>query len=163
MEKPKAEQKTTARTGKYFIVGVSLAVFNFALYTIIARLIGNNDFLWLATIISTFFTAVLAFILHSKITWKERHPGKAGIVKFAIYNLLLTVAIGPFFTWLFYLITPLYEFAFNISQTIHLPFDYDFVESAGVFVLVAATTMIINYLCYDKIVFKPNTKPDSKS
>lgn len=143
------------RVGKYFIIGLTLAAFNYGLYTFIALvIINNNDFLWLSTLISTFFTALLAYALHSKITWKERPITKKGVRNFILYNIALTIAIGPFFTWLFTLITPLYQLAYNITIAIHLPFTYEFVESTGVFVLTSATTMFINFLFYDKIVFK---------
>ena len=149
----KSEPSTTVRAGKYTFVGIILTIFNFGLYTIIARLMGNNDFLWLDTLISTAATTILAYILHSRITWKERDPGKSGIYKFFIWNAICAVFIGPFFTWIFTLITPLYDFAFNISQAIHLPFDYNFIQSTGVFILTAAVAMILNYLFYDKFVF----------
>ena len=155
------EPSTTVRASKYTFVGIILTIFNFGLYTLIARLIDNNDFLWLATLIATAATTILAYILHSKITWKERNPGKSGIYKFFIWNALCTVAIGPFFTWIFTLITPLYDFAFNISQAIHLPFDYNFVQSTGVFILTSIVTMVLNYLFYDKLVFgKAKSQPD---
>ena len=76
----KSEPSTTVRAGKYTFVGIILTIFNFGLYTIIARLMGNNDFLWLDTLISTAATTILAYILHSRITWKERDPGKSGIL-----------------------------------------------------------------------------------
>ena len=57
------------RPVKYLMVGLALSVFNFGTYTVIARLIfKNNDLLWLATLISTSLTAILAFFLHSGIT-----------------------------------------------------------------------------------------------
>lgn len=73
----------------------------------------------------------------------------------------MAIIISPFFTWLFQSITPLYKFAFDISSAINLPFDYNFVESTGVFVLTACVTMTLNYLFYDKLVFG-NTKEKAK-
>lgn len=143
------------RVGKYFIIGLTITAFNFVLYTIIARyIINNNDYLWLSTLISTLITTIVAYLLHSRITWKEKSPGRSGIYRFFIWNIFAALATGPFFTWLFSLITPLYEFAFSISTAIHLPFDYDFVESTGVFVLVGIVNMIINFLFYDRLVFQ---------
>ena len=156
-----SEPSTAKRTGKYVIVGTTLTLFNFGLYTLIARLIDDNNYLWISTLISTTITTILAYILHSKITWKERNPGRSGIYKFFIWNALCAIAIGPFFTWAFTFITPLYEFAYNISTAIHLPFDYDFVQSTGVFVLVSILTMILNYLFYDRLVFGKSKSPKS--
>lgn len=163
--------KTAVRASKYTVVGIILTVFNFIIYTILARTIFHNDnnLLWLVSLISCTIIAFLAYLLHSKITWRERNPGKTGMIKFITWNILIAMAISPFLTWLFGLIAPLYQFAFNITSAIHLPFDYDFVESTGVFCLTTLCTMILNYLFYDRIVFssrlktKDNNAPQSDS
>lgn len=152
-EEPKKDVKTSKLAGRYLIIGVILTVFNYILYTILARIINNNGILWVSTLISTTITIFLAYILHSRITWKERDPGKLGVYKFFIWNIIIAVAISPFLTWVFSLITPLYEFAYNISSAIHLPFDYNFVQSTGAFVLTTIITMVLNFLFYDKFVF----------
>lgn len=138
---------------KYIGVGIALSVFNFAVYAIIVRVINNSDLLWLSNMLATLVTTILAFILHSKITWKEHHPGKAGVVRFFIWNLILAIAIGPFLTWFFGLFKGIYELAFSISQAMHLPFDYAFIESTLIFALGAIVTTFVNYLFYDKFVF----------
>lgn len=154
-----SKKQTAKRAGKYLIIGVVLTVFNFLVYTFLARvIINNNELLWLDSIMSYLVATVLAYILHSKITWKERNPGKTGIIKFFAWNFITALAISPFLTWLFSLITPLYEFIYNIFSAIHLPFDYDFVESTSVFGLTTIITMTLNYLFYDKLVF--GTKED---
>lgn len=146
--------KTSTRIGKFAIIGVILALFNFLIYTFLARVIINsNDLLWVDSIISYIFATFLAFFLHSKITWKERPVSKLGTIMFFVWNGLTALLINPFFTWLFYLMTPIYEFAFNISSAIHLPFDYDFIESTGIFCLTTCVTMILNFIFYDKLVF----------
>ena len=146
--------KTTVRVGKFAIIGVVLSVFNFLIYTALARLFfKDNSWLWLDSAISYALSAILAYILHAKITWKERPVTKRGIAMFFLWNGITAFLISPFFTWLFGLLKPLYEFTFNISSAIHLPFDYAFIESTGVFVLTAAVTMILNYIFYDKLVF----------
>lgn len=150
---PVKDVKTSKHASRYLIIGIILTVFNFGLYTLLARIINNNDLLWLSTLISTLITTVLAYILHSRVTWKERSPGKLGIYKFFIWNLIAAIAVGPFLTWVFSLITPVYEFAFNISNAIHLPFDYDFIQSTGAFGFTTVITMILNFLFYDKFIF----------
>ncbi|MBQ2695556.1 glycosyltransferase [Candidatus Saccharibacteria bacterium] len=142
------------RAGKYIIIGIILTVFNFIVYTFLARVVfNNNELLWFDTIISYILATFLAYILHSKITWKERVPSKIGVIKFFIWNIVTALIISPLFTWLFSLLTPLYELIYNIFTAIHLPFDYDFVVSTGVFGLTTCVTMILNYLFYDKLVF----------
>lgn len=156
-DKSKKHKKNPARVGKFAIVGIALALFNFIIYTFLARIIfNNNELLWLDSIISYILATILAYILHSKITWKERKVTKHGIVMFFIWNGVTAIAISPFFTWLFGFITPIYELAFNISSSIHLPFDYNFIESTGIFCFTTAVTMVLNYLFYDKLVFDDN-------
>lgn len=161
MEK-NAKVATSRRTGKYLVVSIIITIFNFSLYSILARIINNNDLLWVSTLISTAATTILAYILHSKITWKERSPSKTGIYNFFIWNAILTFFIGPFFTWFFTLITPLYDFIFSISSTIHLPFDYNFIQSTSVFIFVSIVFLILNYCLYDKFVFRATQKQTSK-
>ena len=145
---------TSKHATRYFFIGITLAVFNYGLYAILANLIiKNNDLIWLSTLIATAFTTILAYILHSKITWKERNPGKSGIYKFLLWNILLSIAINPGLTQLFSLLTPLYEFAYNIFQALHIPFSYEFTLTTGAFILTAIVTMILNFLFYDRFVF----------
>lgn len=156
---------------RYLIIGIILTLFNYGLYAILSNLIiKNNDLIWLSTFIATGATTILAYILHSRITWKERPISKTAIYKFFIWNIILTVAVGPILTQLFSFITPLYEFAFNIFQAIHIPFSYDFTLTTGAFVLTTIVVTIMNYFLYDKFVFgksarhrSSQAKPSSKS
>ena len=148
------ETKTAQHAGRYLIVGIILTIFNYGVYTILANVIFNNpNLLWLCTLIATTLTTFLAFLLHSKITWKEREVSKTAIYKFFVWNFLAAFLIGPGLTQLFSLITPLYEFAFNICQNMHIDFTYEFVLSTGTFVLTNAVLMVLNFLFYDKFVF----------
>ena len=157
------KSETKKHAGRYLIVGITLTIFNYGLYTILANLIiKNNNLLWLSTFISTFITTILAYILHSKITWKERSIGKAAIYKFFIWNALLTFPIGPGLTQFFAIFTPIYEFAYNIFQNMHIDFSYEFVLTTGVFVFTSATTMIMNFLLYDRFVFGKKPKKEEK-
>lgn len=156
----KTEKKPHHAT-RYFIIGVSLTVFNYLLYTIIANLIiNNNELLWLSSFIATFFTTILAYILHSRITWKERNITKTAVYKFFIWNAIITFAINPGLTQLFSLITPLYDVAYSICQNLHINFTYEFIQSTGAFVITGIITMIMNFLLYDRFVFGKNKKED---
>ena len=149
-----SDVKASRHAVRYLIVGILLTVFNFGLYSILANLIfRNSDLLWLSNLISTLITTIVAYISHSKITWKERKVTTTAIYKFFIWNLLLTFPINPGLTQLFSLFTPIYEFAFNICQNLHLDFTYEFVQSTGAFILTTFVTMILNFLFYDKFVF----------
>ena len=161
--RPQSEQSTPLRVSKFAIIGIILALFNFLIYTFLARVIfNNNELLWLDSIISYALATVLAYILHSRITWQERPITTHGVVMFFVWNGITAIAISPFFTWLFTLITPFYEFIYQISLAIHLPFDYNFIESTTIFIIVNAITMILNYLFYDRLVFGKTKSKESK-
>lgn len=153
---------------RYFIIGVSITIFNFLLYSIIANyIIKNNDLLWLSSFISTFFTTILAYFLHSRITWKDRDVTKVAVAKFFIWNGILTFAINPGLTQLFSLdfVTPLYNLATNIAnRLLNLGVNFEFVQSTGAFIITGFVVMIINFLFYDKFVFdkEKTTKPEKK-
>lgn len=155
--------KTSKRAGRYFIVGVCVTLFNYALFAVISNLIIlNNDLLWLSNFIATAITTIVAYFAHSKITWKEREVTKHSIIRFFIWNAILTVAIAPGFTQLFSLLTPLYEFAYNITSAIHLPFSYEFVLTTSSFCFSALVIMILNFLFYDRFVFGKKPKKSEK-
>lgn len=145
--------KKQKRAFKYIGVGLFLTLLNFCIYSLLSKFVFNNDLLWLSTLISSTICVIVAYFLHKGITWKERDPGKVGIIKFFIWNGFEALLLNPFLTWFFCLFKWLYEFGFNICQSIGLPFDYDFIESTGAFVLMTIVTMILNYIFYDKIVF----------
>ncbi len=147
------QTKTSQHASRYLVVGTSIAVFNYGFYTILANLIiNNNDLLWLSSLISTVVTTIIAYLLHSKITWKERPITKASLYKFFIWNAILSV-ISPLLTQFFSLFTPLYELAYNICVNLGIPFSYEFVFSTGAFILTAIVTTIINFFLYDRFVF----------
>ena len=152
--------KTSRHAIRYFIVGVLVTGFNYALFAILSNLIiKNNDLIWLSNFIATAVTTIVAYFAHSKITWKERTVTKHSVIRFFIWNAMLTVAIAPGLTQLFSLLTPLYEFAYNITSAIHLPFTYEFVLTTGAFILNSIVIMIINFLFYDKFVFGKSKTP----
>ena len=146
--------KTSKHAFRYLIVGIMVTGFNSVLFSILSNLvIKNNDLIWLSNFIATAITTIVAYFAHSRITWKERTVTKHSVIRFFIWNAMLAVAIAPGFTQLFSLFTPLYELAYNITSTIHLPFSYEFVLTTGAFVLNSIVIMILNFLFYDKFVF----------
>lgn len=153
------DAKTSQHVIRFTIIGIVLTLFNFILYSILANLIFKNDsLLWLASLIGTLTSTILAYILHSRITWKERPISKTAVYKFFTWNLILAFIFYPILTQLFSLLTPLYEFVYNIFQNMHIPFSYDFVLSTGSFVLASIITMMMNFLFYDQFVFGKKTK-----
>lgn len=158
-EEPQKHQSKDVKTSKhatrYFFVGVGVTLFNYALFAIISNLlIKDNNLLWLSNLIATSITTIVAYIAHSNITWKERSVTKAAICRFFIWNALLAIIIAPGLTQFFGMFTPVYEFAYNITSALHLPFSYEFILTTGAFVLNAIVIMIINFLFYDRFVFQ---------
>lgn len=148
---------------KFVGVGITVTLIDFLVYNFSLSVLlgGNNDLIWLASIISGVAGTISAYILHSNITWKGRDPGKYGIIKFFAWNVLLVVAIRPALTFIFGVMDGLYEFAFMIASGINLPFTFEFVESTGVYVLMTAVIMILNFLFYDRVVFGSVNKKDN--
>ncbi len=149
--------KTSQHALRYLFVGVGITLFNYVLFAIIANLIiKNNDFLWLSNLIATSITVIVAYIAHSKITWKERNVTKSSIIRFFIWNAMLAIIISPALTQFFSIFTPLYEFVFNITTAMRLPFSYEFILTTGTFILTSGVIMILNFFFYDHFVFGKN-------
>ena len=149
--------KTSQHALRYLFVGVGITLFNYVLFAIIANLIiKNNDFLWLSNLIATSITVIVAYIAHSKITWKERNVTKSSIIRFFIWNAMLAIIISPTLTQFFSTFTPLYEFVFNITTAMRLPFSYEFILTTGTFILTSGVIMILNFFFYDRFVFGKN-------
>lgn len=159
-KKPEVQDvKTSEHAVRYIVIGIILTILNYLVYTLLSNvIIKNNDLLWLSTLISTTITTIVAFLLHSKITWKERPITKTAKYKFFIWNLAGAFVVGPLLTQLFSLFTPIYEFAYQIVETLHIPFNYEFTFTTGVFVLTSAISMILNFFLYDKFVFGKSKK-----
>lgn len=140
---------------KFVGVGVTCTIIDYAVYSLAMMLLfgGDTNLAWLATVISGVVATFAAYEMHSHITWKTSDPGKYGIIKFFAWNILLVIAIRPALTFIMGLLTGLYQFAFMISDGIGLPFSYEFVESTGIFVLMIAVTMVLNFLFYNRIIF----------
>lgn len=163
----KSEKKKISKKLKkfstFFVVNASTTIVDYLFYTLMARILGNSDFgLVIATVTGGTIGTIVAYILNNKITWKEADPGKTGVFKFFAWNATKIAAIKPVLTVLYKNLSGLYEFGFSITSAIHLPFDYAFVESTGIFVLVTLTTMMMSYLIYDRLIFKQKKEDGGK-
>ena len=138
----------------YFVCGCLNTIIAYAIYEVLALTVfSGEELLAFATLVSGAVSVVTGYVLHSKFTWKERIAGKKEAGKFLVWNIVMAVAIKPLLTLGFQKMSFLYELAFNIFQAIHIPFSYEFVETTGVFVLMTAVVMVINFLVYDRFVF----------
>lgn len=145
---------------RFVVVGFTLTAIDFLTYQLVINVIfgGNNDWLGVAAIISGIVATIAAYLLHKNITWQAKKTSSLTIIKFFLWNALLVAVVRPILTWAFGALVGLYQFAFMISGWLRLPFSYEFVESTGVYVLMIAVAMILNFLVYDRYVFSEKTK-----
>ncbi|MBQ3325658.1 GtrA family protein [Candidatus Saccharibacteria bacterium] len=144
---------------KFIGVGLTAAAVDYGVYELCLLVLfgNNNDYIVVSQLISLVVATFVAFILHSNITWKGRDPGKYGIIKFFIWNLVVLLLMRSFLSWFFALLTGLYEFGFMITSGINLPLSFEFVQSTAIFILMNIVTMTVNYFFYDNFIFgKPN-------
>ncbi len=146
---------------KFIGVGFTAAIIDYLVYEFCLAILFNNNtsLITVAQLISLFFATIAAFFLHSHITWKGRDPGKYGIIKFFIWNLVILLLMRSFLSWFFGLMTWFYDFAFSISGSVGLSFSYEFVQSTLIFILMNIVTMTANFFFYDKFIFGQITKP----
>ena len=149
---------------KYVVVGCTITLIDFLIYTLLMAVVfaENVDMAGVASVISGIIATCVAYLLHGNITWKNRDPGKLGVVKFFAWNAFMVILLRPLMSFGFKSLTGLYQFAYMISSAIHLPFTYDFVENTGLFVLMTVVTMTLNFLCYDRVVFGGKADKDER-
>lgn len=144
-----AETKLMQKIMKFAGVGVVATIVDFLTYQLVLNVIFYGN-LTAASVVSGVVATFAAYVMHNNITWKERNPGKYGVVVFFIWNAITVFCIRPPLTWVFGQLTGLYQFAYSLTSWI---FSYEFVESTGVYVLMITVTMVLNYLVYEKLVF----------
>ncbi len=147
---------------KFIGVGFTAAAVDYGIYELCLLVFfgNNNDMIMVSQLISLVVATFVAFVLHSNITWKGRDPGKLGIIKFFIWNLVVLLLMRSFLSWFFTLLTGLYEFGFMLTSAIHLPFSFEFIQSTSIFIMMNIVTMTINYFFYDNFIFGKN-KPEN--
>ena len=151
--------KTSKRVGTFLWVGILLTVIDFAIYELLTILIfKDTSQASIASAITGVISTCFGYLMHSRITWKEREVSKFNVIKFFIWNLLVFVALRPLLIWLFGMLGGLYDFAYELLKW--TGFSREFVANTGAYVLTTIVTMTINFICYDKIVFgkKPKTE-----
>lgn len=147
-----AERK---KVGRFVLVGVAGTLFDFAIYTVLSRtLLQDKEWLWLVSLISAGFATILNYFLHKNITWKGRGANFGTVTRFLGWNGVVLGIVRPVLIWLFGSLTRLYGWAFMVSSWLRLPFTLDFITKTGIFGLAAVVVMVINFLGYEKFVFR---------
>lgn len=155
MEKTKEEKVGIKRILKFAGVGIAATVVDYLIYTLLIMVLFGGDVAaaGISSILSGICSTFVAYVLHNNITWKERNPGKYGIIKFFVWNAFVVILVRPVLVAFFSLLTGLYEFAFMLIGWIPVFSSFDFVASTGIYVLMTIVTMTLNFIFYEKIVF----------
>lgn len=147
------KQKTAKRIGVFAVIGVILTIIDYAIYEIlILSLLNNGDGTSIASAISGIIATIIAFFMHSKITWQDRDITKFNIIKFFVWNIVIMSLLRPFLVWIIGSIPGLKDLSYNIFSW--TTFGYDFIVSTIIYGLATIVTMTLNFLFYDKFVFK---------
>lgn len=143
----------------FFFVGLFNTFIDFIIYTIATLVFGTP--VTLATVLSGTISSISTFFTHGKITWQNQNLNKSSFIRFAVWCLIMVTMLRPFVAFVAEQLTPLYQFAFTITSFLHIPFSYNFVRNTGIFVIIAAVVMILNFTIYEKVVFKQKVKTPS--
>ena len=143
---------------RYAGVGISVTIVDYVIYTVLVKTLLTGDVLWVASAISGLAAAVVAYVLHKNITWKNRDPGKTGVIKFFAWNALTMLVIRPALVWELGRMSRFYQFLFETAQSLRLPVDYRLVESTTIYLIAVLVVVILNFLVYDRVVFGKNGK-----
>lgn len=142
---------------KFVIVGVVVTLFDFIVYSLVAYLL-PHALLWIAGVLAGIFATALAYVLHKNITWRERKVEKYTILMFFIWNAAIVFLLRPILITAFTFTVGIYQFGFMVSSFIGLPFTYAFIEKTGIYCFMTAITMVVNFIGYEKLVFRNKSK-----
>lgn len=138
----------------FLAVGIFNTLADYLFYTFLTQVILTSpSSLALAGVISGTVALAVAFTTHSFITWRGRHITGKTLIKFVLFTGAGMWILRPLLLVLFVNLGWLYTWAYSVSQTIGLPFSYEFIAKSGAFIFMAIVLLIYNYLTYDRFVF----------
>lgn len=144
---------------KFAGVGIVATIVDYLVYQFSLNVLFKDN-LAISAVISGVVATFAAYIMHNNITWRERDPGKYGVLKFFIWNGIAVFGLRPPLTWFFSTCFEwLYGFVYFLTGWI---FSYEFVKSTGVYVLMTLVIMLLNYTVYEKLVFTKDKGVDGK-
>ena len=144
--------ETAKRVGNFVWVGIVLTLIDYAVCELLVLLVFRDAAATsMATVVSGVVSTVVAFFMHSRITWRDRTMDTVAVIKFFAWNVAVMIMLRPFLVWVFGLLGWLYEFCYGLVAWMGI--SYDFVASTVAYGLVTVITLTLNYLFYDKFVF----------
>lgn len=151
------------KTISFIVVGVVGTLVDFVIFTgLKATWFPRLEQTWLATIGAGVVATGVNYILHSRITWKDRKTTKWTMVHFLAWNAGAVLGVRPILTGIFQQLGGLYELAFAITTFLGIPFNFDFVRNTGIYALMTLVTLIINFWGYEKVVFGDKRVRDAR-
>jgi putative flippase GtrA len=159
-----ANQATSKRPLIFLGVGIVNTLLDFGFYSLLTLTVFSSDKqIALAGVVSGTFALLCAFLTHSLITWRGAHIGLPTIVKFIAFTGFGMWIIRPALLALFIKLDGFYSWAYDLSQTLHLPFSQEFIANTGAFGFMVVIVLVYNYLVYDRFVFNKKKPSDGAS
>lgn len=152
--------QTHKRHFMFLGVGIVNTLLDFGFYTFLTAFVFEEpDNIAKAGLVSGTFALVCAFLTHSLITWRGSHITYKTIAKFIAFTGFGMWFIRPMLLSLFIKMSELFSWAYHISNSIGLPFSYDFVANTGAFGFMVVIVLAYNYFVYERFVFTSKRPP----
>lgn len=152
-------QKNDKRPLVFLGVGIFNTLVDFLFYTFLTQVVLTKPGqIGLAGIISGTFALLCAFATHNFITWHERPADRQTLLRFFAFTGFGMWVIRPLLLSLFVHFGELYRWFYDLLQSAHLVFSYDFIAKTGAFGFMVILVLIYNYLVYDRFVFMEKSK-----
>lgn len=144
-------------------VGTLNTLCDFICYSILMYIIPQSAFkITLVAIISGTVALGVAYLTHSRVTWRERDKDKKSAMKFFIATGGGLWVLRPLLLNILLAIEGFYAFLYTVSHPI-LPFlDFEFVKNTSAFIIMTVIILFYNFIVYDKIVFKEESNHDKR-
>ena len=144
-------------------VGIMNTALDFCFYTFLMLVVFKSEHVFLAGILSGTFALACAFTTHSLITWHGSKKSHKTLLKFILFTGFGMWVLRPLLLSIFSNFSGLYNWVYEISNNIGLPFSYEFIASTGAFGFMVIIVLTYNYLTYDRFVFneRGSTSPST--
>lgn len=147
-------QKKDKRPLIFLAVGICNTLLDFLFYTLLTQIVfAQASQIGLAGIISGTFALLCAFATHNFITWRERPTDRKTVLRFFAFTGFGMWFLRPILLSIFIRLKPLYIWAQEILQHIHIDLGYEFIAHTGAFGFMVIVVLVYNYLVYDRYVF----------
>ena len=149
--------KKSRRPIIFIAVGIFNTLADFLVFTLITQTILKQN-IALAGFLSGTIALLMAYVTHSKVTWRERSMSRISIIKFFAVTGFGMWAIRPILLLIFSRMVMVFDFSHKILSSFGLPLSYSFIANSISFCLMVFVVLIYNYLSYDRFVFNETKK-----